>query len=178
VAAYPRHDGLLKAADKRLREERAKLHVEVNEATSRIVDLGQGDSFGFLGFAFRRVRSRKGVWRPRYTPKLTKRTALLEKLTDVVRRCQSQPIGRVVALINPLLRGWVRYFAIGDASRCVGFVQDWVAQKVRRHRLRARKLRGFGWDRWRRRWLDDHLGLCNGYRVCRLPTALPTGSAT
>ena len=175
VDAFPRHDWLLAAVNKRLREELAKLHVEINEAKSRIVDLGKGESFGFLGFEFRRVRSRKGAWRPRYTPKLKKRTALLEKLKDIFRCFQSQPIGRVVALINPILRGWVRYFAIGDASRCFGFVKDWVEKKVRRHLRRARGLRGFGWDRWSRRWLYDHLGLFNGYRVSRPPKALPTG---
>jgi RNA-directed DNA polymerase len=92
----------------------------------------------------------------------------------IFRRFQSQPVERVVALINPILRGWVRYFAIGDASRCFGFVKDWVERKVRRHLMRARGLRGFGWDRWRRRWLYDHLGL-DGYRVSRPPKALPTG---
>jgi len=175
VDAFPRHDWLLAAVNKRLREELAKLHVEINEDKSRIVDLGKGESFGFLGFEFRRVRSRKGAWRPRYTPKLKKRTALLEKLKDIFRCFQSQPIGRVVALINPILRGWVRYFAIGDASRCFGFVKDWVEKKVRRHLRRARGLRGFGWDRWSRRWLYDHLGLFDGYRVSRPPKALPTG---
>src|SRR5919108_5051299 len=69
VDAFPRHDWLLRAVDKRLREELAKLHVEINEAKSRVVDLGKGENFGFLGFEFRRVRSRKGVWRPCYTPK-------------------------------------------------------------------------------------------------------------
>jgi RNA-directed DNA polymerase len=175
VDAFPRHDWLLGAVNKRLREELAKLHVEVNEAKSRVVDLGKGESFGFLGFEFRRVRSRKGAWRPCYTPKLKKRTALLEKLKEIFRSFQSQTVGRVVALINPILRGWVRYFAIGDASRCFGFVKDWVEKKVRRHLMRARKRRGFGWDRWSRRWLYDHLGLFNGYRVSRPPKALPTG---
>src|SRR6478672_4665092 len=175
VDASPRHDWLLKAVDKRLREELAKLHVQINEEKSRIVDLGKGDSFGFLGFEFRRMRSRKGAWRPRYAPKLKKRTALLQKLKELFRRFQSQPVGRVVALINPILRGWVNYFAVGDASRCFGFVKDWVEKKVRRHLRRARGLRGFGWDRWSRRWLYEHLGLFNGYRVRRPPKALPTG---
>jgi RNA-directed DNA polymerase len=124
VDAYPRHDWLLRAADKRLREELATLHVEINEEKSRIVDLGKGESFGFLGFEFRRVRSRKGVWRPDYAPKLKKRTALLEKLREIFRCFQSQPISRVVALINPILRGWVNYFAVGHSSRCFGYVKD------------------------------------------------------
>jgi RNA-directed DNA polymerase len=175
VDAYPRHDWLLKAVDKRLREELAKLHVEINEEKSRVVDLGKGESFGFLGFEFRRVRSRKGVWRPSYPPKRKKRTALLQKLKDLFRRFQSQPVERLVVLINPILRGWVNYFAVGDASRCFGFVKDWVEKKVRRHLMRARGLRGFGWDRWSKRWLYDRLGLFNGYRVSRPPKALPTG---
>ena len=82
VDGYRRHAWLLKAVDRRLREELAKLDLRLNEAKSRIVDLGQGEAFGFLGFDFRRVRSLRGRWRPQYTPKLTQRTALLGKLKE------------------------------------------------------------------------------------------------
>jgi RNA-directed DNA polymerase len=80
IDAHPRHDWLVKAVNKRLREELAKLRVEINEEKSRLADLAKGDSFGFLGFEFRCIRSRKGAWRPNYTPKLKKRTVLLGKL--------------------------------------------------------------------------------------------------
>ncbi|MCI0407538.1 MAG: group II intron reverse transcriptase/maturase [Acidobacteria bacterium] len=165
IDAFPRHDWLLRAVERRLREELAKLHVEINEEKSRIVDLGKGESLGFLGFEFRRVRSLRGVWRAQYTPKPSRRTALLRKLKEIFRRFRSQPVERVVELINPILRGWVNYFAIGHSSRCFGYVRDWVEKKVRRHLMRARKLRGFGWTRWSRRWLYDELGLYSGYRV-------------
>jgi hypothetical protein len=45
----------------------------------------------------------------------------------------SQPLDRVVELINPVLRGWVRYFAIGHSSQCFSFIKDWVEKKARRH---------------------------------------------
>lgn len=167
VDAYPQQDWLLTAVHTRLREELARLHVTVNETKSRIVDLARGESFGFLGFDFRRIRSRTGKWRAYYPPLLKKRTALVRKLKDIFRRSQSQPIERVLALINPILRGWVQYFAIGDASRCFGFLKDWVEKKVRRHLMRARKRRGFGWKRWSRAWLYRSLGLFNAYRVRR-----------
>jgi hypothetical protein len=61
VDAHPRHDWLMTAVEKRLREELAALQVEVNEEKSRIVDLGRGESFGFLGFDF---RSRSGGFDP------------------------------------------------------------------------------------------------------------------
>jgi RNA-directed DNA polymerase len=167
IDAHPRHDWLMKAVHRRLREELAKLRVEINEEKSRVVNLAKGDSFGFLGFEFRRILSLNGVWRPNYTPKLKKRTALVGKLRDVFRRFASQPVGRVVELINPILRGWVNYFAVGHSSRCFSFVKDWVEKKVRRHLMRARKRKGFGWKRWSRQWLYGELGLFNGYRVRR-----------
>jgi RNA-directed DNA polymerase len=176
IDSHPRHDWLMTAVGKRLREELAKLQVEINEEKSRIVNLAKGDSFTFLGFEFRRILSRKGAWRPHYTPKLKKRTALLGKLRDVFRRFASQPVGRVIEVINPILRGWVNYFAVGHSSRCFSFVKDWVEKKIRRHLMRARKRKGFGWQRWSRPWLYGELGLFNAYRVRRpRPKAQPAG---
>jgi RNA-directed DNA polymerase len=176
IDAHPRNAWLIGAVNKRLREEFAKLQVEINEEKSHIVDLDRGESFGFLGFDFRRLRSiKRQVWRAHYTPKLKKRTALLRKLKDVFRRFQSQPVDRVVQRINPILRGWVNYFAIGHASECFAFIRDWVEKKIRRHLGRSRKLWGFGWKRWNRRWLYENLKLFNGYRVRRMsaPKVLP-----
>src|SRR5215831_16361779 len=167
IDAHPRHDWLVRAVNKRLREEVGKLRVEINEEKSRIANLAKGDSFGFLGFEFRRILSLKGEWRPNYTPKLKKRTVLLAKLRDVFRRFASQPVGRVIELIAPILRGWVNYFAVGHSSRCFSFVKDWVEKKIRRHMMRVRKRKGFGWQRWSRHWLYGELGLFNGYRVRR-----------
>ena len=168
VDAYKRHDWLIGAVEKRLREEFDKLQVEINDEKSRTVDLGRGESFGFLGFDFRYLRSvHSGAWRPHYTPKLKKRTALLRELKEVFRRYRSQPIERVISLINPVLRGWVNYFAVGHSSECFSFIKDWLEKKVRRHLAHAQKRKGFGWKRWNRRWLYDTLRLFNGYRVRR-----------
>jgi len=171
VDSYRRHDWLLRGVHRRLREELAKLGLQVNEDKTRIVNLNQGESFGFLGFDFRRVRSWRGVWRPQYTPKLKARTTLLKKLKEIFRRFISQPVDRVIDLINPIIRGWVNYFRIGHASRCFGYVQDWVEKKVRRHMMRAKKRKGFGWKRWSRAWLYDGLGLFRNYRVGRVASA-------
>ena len=160
-----RQDWLVEAIPRRLREELAKLDLQVNEGKSRLVDLSRGESFGFLGFDFRRVRSLRGRWRPQYMPQLAKRTALLRKLKAVFRRYVSCSVARVIAEINPVLRGWANYFRIGHASRCFGFVRTWVEKRVRRHMMRARNRRGFGWTRWSTAWLYATLGLYADYRV-------------
>jgi RNA-directed DNA polymerase len=165
VSSNPRQQWLRQAVEKRLREELAKLQVEVNEEKSRKVDLGKGESFGFLGFEFRRVRSRRGRWMPLLLPKSKKRTALLGKLKEIFRASRCQPVGGVIGKINPILRGWVKYFAIGNSSRCFSYIRDWVEKKIRRHLARACQRRGFGWKRWSREWQYGTLGLFSEYRV-------------
>jgi len=160
-----RYDWLLKAVNRRLREELAKLDLRLNEEKSRQVDLAMGEAFGFLGFDFRRIRSRRGVWRPDLVPQLKQRTSLLQRLREVFERHRSQPVGWVITQINPILRGWVQYFRVGNASRCLAFVKVWVEQRVRRHLMRARGRPGLGWKRWSTAWLYDRLGLYRDYRV-------------
>jgi RNA-directed DNA polymerase len=55
IDSHPRNDWLMRAVDKRLREELAKLQVEINEDKSRTIDLTKGGSFAFLGFEYRLV---------------------------------------------------------------------------------------------------------------------------
>jgi RNA-directed DNA polymerase len=82
----------------------------------------------------------------------------------------------VISLINPMLRGWVNYFAVGHSSACFTYIKDWVEKKVRRHMAHARKRRGFAWEQWSRPWLYHTLRLFNGYRVRRGgPKAAPAG---
>lgn len=165
VDFHPRHAGLLKMVERRIREEFGKLDVEVNEEKSKVVDLMQGGSFGFLGFDFRLTRTRTGRWRPHVAPKAKKRTELLEKLRKVFQGNVSQPVGPVIEMINPILRGWVNYFNIGDSSLCFYYVKEWVELRVRRHLERSGKRRGFGWNRWSKRWLYGELGLFSKYRL-------------
>jgi len=173
IDSYRRHDWLVRAVERRLREELAKLRVEINEDKSRMVDLAKGGSFSFLGFEYRRIRSRNGVWRPYYAPKLKKRTALFAKLREVFRQNVSQPVGKVIDEINPILRGWVNYFRVGHSNRCFSMVKHWVEKKIRRHLMRSRQRSGMGWKRWSREWIYGALGLFNDYRVGRglLPKA-------
>jgi RNA-directed DNA polymerase len=170
VDSQPRQQWLRQAVEKRLREELAKLQVEVNEDKSRKVDLEQGESFGFLGFEFRRVRTHRGRWMPLLLPKGKKRAELLGKLKEIFRNSRSQPISGVIEKINPILRGWVQYFAIGHSSVCFSFIRYWVEKKIRRQLARACQRRGLGWKRWSREWLYGALGLFSEYRVSYRPS--------
>ena len=171
VDAHPRHDWLLTAVDKRLREELASCK---SRSMKRRVE-----PWTWPG---RKLRL-SGIRLPPY-PQCTRANgervhAEAQEANGVVAEAR----GGVPALpiptrepgdqlINPMLRGWVNYFAVGHSSECFSFIQDWVEMKIRRHMMRARKRQGFGWTRWSRQWLYETLGLFNGYRVRgRLPKA-------
>jgi len=156
---------LTAAAYKRLVAELAKLKVKLNRDKTKIVDLTKGDTFSFLGFVYRRVKTQKDKWAVAITPKIKARTALLRKLKEIFARFVSQPVSRVIYLINPIIRGWVNYFRIGHSSKCFGYVKGWVEKKIRRHLQRARKRHGFGWNRWSSAWLYNSLGLYNDYKI-------------
>ena len=106
-----------------------KLKVKVNSGKTKVVDLERGDTFSFLGFVYRRVKSAKGKWAVAIVPKIKARTALLRKLKEIFRRFVSQPVSRIIYLINPILRGWVNYFRIGHCSKCFGYVKGWASKE-------------------------------------------------
>ncbi len=102
---------------------------------------------------------------PLRIPLLAKRTDLIRRLKKIFRRFRSQPLDRVIEKINPMLAGWVNYFRVGDSGKCFGFVREWIGRKVRRHLMRARQRKGFGWKRWSNRWIHETLGLFDNYRL-------------
>jgi RNA-directed DNA polymerase len=167
IDSHPRNDWLTRAVDKRLREELARLRVEINEDKSRTIDLTKGGSFAFLGFEYRLVLGRNQKWRPQFVPKMKKRTALFAKLREVFRQHVSQPVGEVIEEVNPILRGWMNYFRIGHSTRCFSKIRDWVEMKIRRHLMRSRLRKGKGWKRWSSEWIYRMLGLYNDYRLRR-----------
>ena len=165
VDGHPKWQWLVELAHKRLLQEIGKLDVLINEQKSRIADLWKKESFGFVGFDFRLVRNHKGKMVVKNTPRLKSRTKLLRKLKDIFRRYKSQSIGTVIFLINPILRGWVNYFRVGNSSKCFSYIKHWVEKKVRRHLQRARQKPGFGWKRWSKDFIYKYLKLFNDYQV-------------
>lgn len=164
IDGHKKWEWLERAIHVRLRQELSKIKVELNEEKTKTVDLRKGETFSFLGFDFRRIITRQGKIGIHKTPKMKARTALLRKLKEIFSRYISQPVDRVIYLINPILRGWVNYFRIGNSNRCFGYVRDWVEKKVRRHLMKSRRWKGFGWKLWSRGKLYE-LGLYNDYQV-------------
>ena len=170
VDGNKRHAKLQKAIEKRLREEIAKLDLTINEEKSSITDLTNLDnSFQFLGFEFRRKITSNGKKGALRIPKQKARINLQRKLKAIFRAKKGRPIKEIVEEINPILRGWVNYFRIGNSSKCFKKIEDWVQKKIRRHLYKTQQRKGFGWKRWNRQELYRNTGIYHDYRIKYVP---------
>ena len=165
VDGHHKWDWLWAGVNKRLREELNKLQVHINEEKTKQLDLVKGDSFGFLGFDFRILKTKTGKWRVNYQPKMQARVKVMDKIRDVFKRHESQPLTRVRYLINPILRGWVQYFRIGNSGKAFGYVKDWLTKKIRRHLMRAKGKQGFGWKQWSTKGLYATYNIFSDFKV-------------
>jgi len=99
-----------------------KLGLVLHPEKTRMVDLRRGkDGFVFLGCTIRKKRSILRNPRAYYmhrwpSPKATKRLRdRVREITD--RRASGEDVKRIIAKLNPVLRGWGNYFRSGTSSR-------------------------------------------------------------
>jgi RNA-directed DNA polymerase len=151
----------------RIRCEAEAIGVSLNTEKTRIVSIGDEHAvFGFLGFEFRWVPSAKtGRWYACMTPRPKKVTAVLRKVADSLRQSRHLPVQAAVAAVNPILRGWVNYFQVGNSSQAFNKVKYLVERKVRRFAAKQRKRTGFGWKRWSSEIVYGSWGLFQGYHL-------------
>jgi RNA-directed DNA polymerase len=150
----------------RIRREAEALGVSLNADKTRIVTITDKRAFAFLGFEFRWVRSPKtGWWYPCTTPRPKKVTAVLRQVRQVLRANRHLRVDAAVTKVNPILRGWVNYFQVGNSSQAFAKVQLHVERKVRRFAAKKSKRTGLGWKRWSRNVVYGAWGLFRDYRL-------------
>ena len=151
----------------RIRCEADAIGVSLNTEKTRIVTITDDHAvFAFLGFEFRWVPSTKtGRWYPCTTPRPKKITAVLQKVRDTLREHRHLSVQAAVAQVNPILRGWVNYFKVGNSSQAFNKVKHHVERKVRRFAAKQRKRKGFGWKRWSSDIVYGSWGLFRDYHL-------------
>lgn len=118
VSGHHTKRGWTERSLQRLREQIEPLDVELNKEKTKVVNILTGETFGFLGFDFRRILNRET--NRHYillTPKKKARKAVKAKIREVIKRGGSTPAKELIARINTILAGWVNYFRVGNSSR-------------------------------------------------------------
>ncbi|MCW5593715.1 MAG: group II intron reverse transcriptase/maturase [Burkholderiales bacterium] len=151
----------------RIRQEAEAIGVSLNVEKTRTVRLTDpGTSFAFLGFSIR--------WQPNPTirkgyahtsPRRKKVIEVLRKVRETLRSSRHLSVRDAVARVNPIVRGWVNYFRVGNSTRELHVVRTGVERKVRRFAVKKRKRKGFGWTRWSSEVVYGTWGLFDDYRV-------------
>jgi RNA-directed DNA polymerase len=162
VSSHSTKSGWAERALQRLCEQLEPLGVKLNIEKTKVVDVLRGESFGFLGFDFRRKLNRKGN---RYfillAPKKKACLSIKAKIREIIRYAGATPAKEMIKRLNAVVGGWVDYFRVGNASRAFSGVRDYLEMKVRTllTRRKLRKKRSVGWRRWSNEYLYGVLGL-------------------
>ena len=85
VDNYQKWAWLVEYIQKRLKQEFVKIGVEINEEKTKVIDLEKGGSFSFLGFKFKRIKTKTGKKGVNKIPRMKARTNLLRKLKEIFK---------------------------------------------------------------------------------------------
>jgi RNA-directed DNA polymerase len=157
------------------------LGLELHPDKTKVVDLRQGrEGLDFLGCHFH-ARMSGRLWEQkriiRYYlhrwPSQRSMKRLRDKIRDRTGRNRAgADIRDVIAVLNPILRGWGNYFRTGNAAIKFGQADGYVVWRL--HRLmvkkRGRNLRPGQARQWNEEWFNEH-GLHRLRGTIRYPKA-------
>ena len=150
-----------------IRATLAGLGLVVHADKTKIVDLREGrEGFDFLGWHFRARMSgrlweqkRRRVYYLHRWPSQRSMKRLRAKINALTgrNRCH-QDIREIIAMINPILRGWGNYFGTGNAARKFNQIDRYVAWRLRRLLVKryGRNLHAGRAGAWTRDWFEGH----------------------
>ena len=132
-----------------------RLGLKLHPEKTRLVDLRRGrESFAFLGCTIRKKRSIQRNPRAYYmqrwpSPRAMKRIRhRVHELTDA--RQSGKDVKRIIAELNPVLRGWGNYFRTGNAERKFNQLDSYVFTRLAHWMLRRGGQRVARVEKWSR----------------------------
>ena len=148
-----------------LRVTLGNMGLKVNESKTRVLNARRGN-FDFLGFNFRQcLNPRTGKWFALVRPSHKAQMTLKRKLKTLTSPQVQRKISEVVGEINPVLRGWVNYFRIGNSSSVFSEVREFALCRMRRYMRRRQGRHGYGWKNLSNEFFYGTLGLFYGYHT-------------
>jgi len=165
VDGYPKWQPHVGMIQKRLDEELKKVAIEINEEKTKVVDVGRGESFGFLGFDLREGRNQFGKRFVLRTPKRKKQSELLRRVGRILKFSRHRKLPEVLERMGSVIVGWVNYFRVGNSGRAFGWIRFEIMRKIRRFVMKQKGRPGCGWKRWSNEAIYKDWGLVNDYRV-------------
>ena len=121
------------------------LGLALHPDKTRLVNADK-ESFNFLGFNYRKVWNRTKTKRFALTiPTRKAQESVRAKVRELTRYERTAKVEDVIRVINPVIRGWVNYFRVGNSSEAFRKIRHYIVQKVMRYVRRKQLKRGYGW---------------------------------
>ena len=145
----------------------ASLGLRLHPDKTKVIDLRQGrEGLDFLGCHFR-ARMSGRLWEQKrivryYLHRWPSQTAMARLRDKVRERTGRNRVGidirEVIAVLNPVLRGWGNYFRTGNAAEKFTQIDRYVTWRLKRLLLkkRGRNLRAGQADQWTPQWFYGH----------------------
>jgi RNA-directed DNA polymerase len=89
-----------------------------------------------------------------------------DKMKEVINPKRKVKIGEIIKEINPIIRGWINYFKVGNSSRKFAKLKEYIELKIRKLLRRQRQKSGYGWKEYSKEYIYKTLGLFSDYYVC------------
>jgi group II intron reverse transcriptase/maturase len=127
-------------AEQRVRDILTRLGLELHPDKTRRVDLSDGrEGFDFLGCHLRKrlsgpiwVKRHERVYFLQRWPSQRAMTRIRQRIKELTPRARShRDLRETIAELNPVLRGWGRYFQTGNAAVKIGQVDDYVGRRLK-----------------------------------------------
>lgn len=127
----------------------APMGLRLSEEKTTVVHIDEG--FDFLGFRIQRHRKPGTSKSFVYTFPARKSVASVRrKVKTITQQGTNQPLSELLKQLNPLLRGWTRYFQHGVSKRAFGYLRHYTWTRV--VGWLRNKHRKTGWKALRRRY--------------------------
>jgi RNA-directed DNA polymerase len=125
-----------------------ELGLKVHPEKTKIVN-HQEESFDFLGHVFK-----PGLW---MTPSAKAMKKFKERAKEITRRNQTVNVSVLIKKsLNPYLRGWGNYFAVGNTKGLFKSLDAWIRRRLRMVQMRSwRKARKLTREMRRRGWRGE-----------------------
>lgn len=151
-----------------VKETFEKLGLKLHPEKTRMLNAKAGH-FDFLGYNFRQRKNPKtGKWFCLAQPTQKAQRNIREKIRKATASSEMGKLEEVVRKkVNPIVRGWVNYFRIGNSGRVFQKIREYVAARMHCFIRRRQGLHGYGWKSITSEFLYGKLGLFYDYRVIR-----------
>ena len=131
-----------------------RLKLRVNDSKSACARAWQRKFLGYGLTAQRPTRLRIA---------LESRQRLTGRIKELMRQGRGKSLAQTIAALNPVLRGWIGYFQLGEGKRVLEDLDGWLRRRLRCLLWRQAKTRQRKTTLLRQRGLEEHRAWHSGH---------------